>query len=293
LSYLIANDYIRSITDVTLQQVIAGNAYLQTWAELTAIKQVSNYLRQKYDVDAEFSNTLLYNPNTVYKAINRVYLNASSYSSSSLYSLKDLVLQGGKIYQCKTAITIAEQFNVTKWDLLGDQYDIFYASYPQPLFYLTANYNVEDKTFWKDKIYTAIAASLDLTHGEALQYVDYANIPYKNYFPDDATNGASQWTVDSTYTVAAGSLLDTDKWTKGDNRHPQLLMFLIDIAIYHLYCRTAPKSIPETRTDRYNAAIAELRMIAKGEISSDIQKIQPNAGARIRWGSNVKQQNSY
>lgn len=293
MSYLIANDYIKGITDVSLQQVIAGNAYLQTWAELTAIKQVSNYLRQKYDVDSEFSNTLLYNPNTTYKAGNRVYLNASAYNPSSTYSLKDLVLQAGKVYQCTTAITVAEAFNSGKWLLLGDQYEMFYALYPHQLFDINQYYSVGDQVFWKDKTYTAKLATHLITHGEAIQYAEYSNIPSKNIFPDDAQKGSQQWQNDGAYQVAAGTLDDDDKWVSGDNRHPQLLMFLIDVAIYHLYCRTAPKSIPETRVDRYNAVIAELRMIARGEISSDIQKVQPDQGARIRWGSNVKQQNSY
>jgi hypothetical protein len=293
LSYLIANDYIKGITDVTLQQVIAGNAYLQTWAELTAIKQVCNYLRQKYDVDAEFSSTLLYNPNTIYKASNRVYLNASPYSTSSTYSLKDLILQAGKIYQCSTAIGVAEQFNATKWTLLGDQYEIFYALYPRPLFNINSFYAKGDLVFWKDKNYTALLASHVTTHDEAIQYGNTNSIPFQNVFPGDKPNGSQYWQDNGAYTVAAGSLLDATKWVSGDNRHPQLVMFTIDVALYHLYGRIAPKSIPDVRTDRYNAAIAELRMMAKGDISTDIQKIQPDKGSRIRAGSNVKQQNSY
>lgn len=293
MSYLIANDYIKGITDVSLQQVIAGNAYLQTWAELLAIKQVTNYLRQKYDVDAEFSNTLPYNPDTVFKAGNRVYLNAPAYNPASTYSLKDLVLFTGKIYQCSTAIGAPEAFTAAKWTQLGDQWDIFYALYPKPLFSVDNFYNVDDEVFWKDNIYSAMRESRVATHEEAIQYVQYSNIPFKNYFPDDPFNGAAQWQNDGAYTVAAGTLSDNTKWIKGDNRHPQILMFLIDVAIYHLYCRTAPKSIPETRVDRYNAAIAELKMMAKGDIASDLQKLQPDKGGRIRWGSNVKQQNSY
>lgn len=293
MSYLIANDYLRQITDVSIQQVIAGNAYLQSWAELTAIKQVSNYLRQKYDIDAEFSNTLLYNPNTIYKAANRVYLNASPYNSSSTYSLKDLILQSGNVYQCKTAIGVPEAFTIAKWDLLGAQYDIFYAVCPHLLFNVNCLYLKGDQVFWKDKNYTALVRTHLTTHEEAIQYASTNNLPLQNVFPDDKVTGSKYWKDDGAYTVAAGSLLDSTKWMKGDNRHPQLVMFTIDVALYHLYGRIAPKAIPEVRTDRYNAAIAELRMMAKGDISSDIQKVQPDKGSSIRWGSNVKQQNSY
>jgi hypothetical protein len=293
LIYLIANDFLKLITDVTLQQVIASNTYLQSWAETTAIKQVSNYLRQKYDVDNEFSATLLYDPTKSYKAGNRVYLNASAYNASSTYPLKALVLQAGKVYQCSTAITVPEAFTIGKWTLLGDQYDMFYASFPKPLFDTNAYYNKDDQIFWKDKTYTALIPTHVYTHGEALQYAEYGNIPYKNYFPDDPVNGSQQWGSGTAYTVAADTLTDTTKWTNGDNRHSLLVMYVIDIAIYNLYGRIAPKSIPEQRTDRYNAVMNELRMTARGEISSDIQKIQPDKGGRIRWGSNVKAQNSY
>lgn len=293
MSYLIANDYLRQITDVSIQQIISGNTYLQTWAELTAIKQASNYLRQKYDVDSEFSSTLLYSPNTIYKAANRVYLNATAYNASSTYSLKDLVLQNGKIYQCSTAIAAPEAFTIAKWTLISDQYDIFYAMYPDPLFDVNSYYEKDDQVFWKDKKYKALSASPIVSREDAVQLVNTNNLPNRNVFPDDPVNGRFFWKDEGAYSVAAGTLLDNTKWLKGDNRHPQLVMFTIDIALYHLYCRVAPKTIPETRVDRYNAAIAELRAMAKGDIATDIQKLQPDKGSRIRWGSNVKQQNSY
>jgi hypothetical protein len=293
LSYLIANDYLRQIQDVSLQQVISGNSYFQLTAELAALKELSSYLRQKYDVDSEFSETALYNPAQSYKANNRVYLDAAPYSATATYALNTLALQGGKVYQCTTAIDPGEAFNPAHWELLGNQYDLFYCSYPETLFNIDLFYKVGDKVFYKDHTYEAIQATLIYSHEIKLQYYDTSSIPSSNYFPDDI-NGRSYWKDLGAYQVAAGTLLsNTDYWTKGDNRHPQLVMFTIDIAVYHLYCRVAPKAIPETRVDRYNAAIAWCRMTAKGDISADIERVQPDRGNRIRFGSQVKNQNNY
>lgn len=375
---------------------------------MAAIKQLSNYLRQKYDVDSEFTPTLPYDPAKAYKATNRVYLDATAYSASSTYVLNQLCLQGGKVYQCSTAISSPEAFNTAHWTLLGDRYDIFFAAYPFPLFNINASYRKDDKVFWKDHIYTCLRTTVLLSHESELQYAEVDNLPLKNVFPDDLVNGRSYWHDEGAYAVPPSALLvqnsdpetvqfiqaredyqvqagvsaievndvlqtmqsntdvfvddslegwsyglervgygtmqpdvdyakDAKGWhllksgdkiqayekfvhhfvpvysttlpdplpgamtvsqqisnyfIKGDNRNALVLMYVVDVAIYHLYGRLN-RPIPENKCDRYNAAIAELKMMAKGDISSDMQKLQPDQGSRIRWGSNVKQNNSY
>lgn len=83
-------------------------------------------------------------------------------------------------------------------------------------------------------------------------------------------------------------------FTKGDSRNQQMVMYMIDLTIYHLYARVAPKNIPQTRVDRYDAVIYWLKNVAKGQdITADIEKIQPPQGKRIRWGSKIKRTNDY
>lgn len=251
--YLIVSDYLRQITDVTLQQVISGNSYFKTTAELAAIKEVSSYLRQKYDVDSEFTPTSKWSSALAYNAGDRVVKDPDEIEEPALY----------------------------------------FAKFPYPVFNINQVYAKGDQVFWKNHTYTCLQPSKILSHEEALQYGSIANLPLQNVFPDTPVMGPGSWQDHGAYTVAAGTLLTDAKWTKGDNRHPQLVMFTIDIAIYHLYCRVAPKNIPEARTDRYNAAIAWLRATARGDVSSDITRIQPDKGNRIRSGSNVKNQNTY
>lgn len=83
-------------------------------------------------------------------------------------------------------------------------------------------------------------------------------------------------------------------WTAGDNRNQQLVMFMIDITLYHLHSRIAPNNIPQLRIDRYDSAISWLKMAAKGnDITAAIPKIQPTTGNRIRHGGPIKNKNSY
>lgn len=54
---------------------------------------------------------------------------------------------------------------------------------------------------------------------------------------------------------------------RGEDRHPLVLMFAKDIAIYHIFCLHNPYKIAEIRKDRYERAIDWLKGVAKGGIS--------------------------
>ncbi len=271
-----------------------GSSAMRLTAELLALEEVTSYLTQKYDMSAEFTDTVVWNPNTVYKAKNRVYLDASAYSATSTYALKALVLQSGSVYICITAITIAEAFNATKWTLLGAQYDLFYVTLPKPEFNFATIYNKTDEVFWKDKTYTCAVASTVYSHSQQLQYVDYGNVPAINIAPDNAVNGVKYWGVGVAYSVIAGTLpTDTAKWTAGDNRSQKIVDCVVDIAIYKINPRLAPNNIPQIRIDNYDSAIVWLKACGKGVVTANIPRIQPKQGNRIRFGGNIKNENSY
>src|SRR5690349_14384226 len=155
---------------------------------------MSSYLRQKYDVAAEFTDTLRYNTTQAYKAGSRVY-------------------------------TGDDENNPT----------FYYAAYPFPVLDVNKAYRIGDKVWYKDHTYTAKQESPLLTHAEALQYGNTGSLPLQNVFPDDRLNGSAYWNDEGTYTVAAGTLSDATKWVKGDNRNPLLVMYCVDMAVYHLY----------------------------------------------------------
>jgi phage gp36-like protein len=87
-------------------------------------------------------------------------------------------------------------------------------------------------------------------------------------------------------------LFDDELIKTGIDRDPQLLNYIIDIALYHLHSRIAPRNIPVLRENRYNNAVTWLKMCAMGDVTPKLA-LQPLTGKVIRWGSAPKTQNTY
>ena len=87
-------------------------------------------------------------------------------------------------------------------------------------------------------------------------------------------------------------LFDEELAKTGNARDPQLLNYIIDIALYHLHSRISPRNIPELRITRYKNAIAWLKMCALGNVTPKLE-IQPTTGRFIQWGSNERNTNIY
>ncbi|RYD57463.1 MAG: DUF1320 domain-containing protein [Sphingobacteriales bacterium] len=79
----------------------------------------------------------------------------------------------------------------------------------------------------------------------------------------------------------------------GDSRNHQLLIYTIDIALYHLHSRLSPGNIPKIRLARYSQAISWLKQVAAGELTIDLPRLPATEKGRIRFGGNIKQINSY
>lgn len=56
---------------------------------------------------------------------------------------------------------------------------------------------------------------------------------------------------------------------QGKDRHPLILMFAIDITVYHIFCQHNPYKIAKIRQDRYDRAIEWLKGVMKGDITID------------------------
>ena len=209
MGYIIASDYNRIVQDVTLQQIISGNTALKSTAELSAISEMKSYLSAKYDVDREFTNSQVYNPQVSYSAGDRVYLNAAAYSPSSTYTPGQLALQAGIVYQCTTSVTVSEVFDASKWASLGAQYDIYYANYPYPVFNMSKFYDKGGMVFWNNHTYTCKIATSNIDHQTLIQYQTTNGVPNVNVFPDDLKSGAIYWTDTGLYLVPPGNLLAT------------------------------------------------------------------------------------
>ena len=295
MSYLIYSDYInRRIEAAPLTQITSNTPELINLAESEAMQIIINKLSQKYDISNSFEDTEVYSATkTTYKVGNRVYLDATAYSPTATYTLAALTLYLGNVYQCETAITVAEAWNASHWTLLGAQYDMFYVKTPYDLFNVNNAYNVGDHVFWKDKTYTALIGTITYDHDSMIQFENSYDVPLSNIFPDDLLQGAKYWGAGVAYTVAAGTLLTTTIWTPGDNRDQQVVGWALDITIHQMYLR---KNIPmlALRENQYIVAMADLKDAARGNnITLSLPLIQPGAGKRIRGVTNIKQINSY
>ena len=86
----------------------------------------------------------------------------------------------------------------------------------------------------------------------------------------------------------------------GDARNPQIVMYLVDMALYHLHSRQNPRNVPQIRQDRYDHAIAWLTMVRKGGLSCGLpleslnlpDGTQDTGSILPRGGSNIKLRNS-
>ncbi|MEO2080617.1 MAG: phage protein Gp36 family protein [Leeuwenhoekiella sp.] len=60
---------------------------------------------------------------------------------------------------------------------------------------------------------------------------------------------------------------------EGDNRNALVVMYMVDIAVYHLHANISPENVPEIRQIRYDAAIDWLKRVAKGDISPRLPEL--------------------
>lgn len=292
MPFLISKDFSKQIQSDNLNQVIGGDTTISSAAQLTAIEEATSFLIQKYDLTNEFQSMLFWDKTLVYKATNRVYLDTTIYAPATAYVVGNYTVYAGNFYIC-TANTTGV-FVPSSWTLIGVQYTIYYAAYPFPPFNFNTQYAVGDKVWYKDKTYTCIIATQPFSQGSALQYGRYQNLPLLNIAPDNVNNGLLYWGSPTAYSVPATTLItNTTYWTLGDNRSQQLVTYLVDITLYHLHSRIAPRNIPELRIKRYDDAIKWLKSVSKGDVTANIPTLQPVQGSRIRYGGNIKTVNTY
>lgn len=60
---------------------------------------------------------------------------------------------------------------------------------------------------------------------------------------------------------------------ENDNRNALVVMYLIDMTVYHLHANISPENVPEIRHVRYQAAIDWLKKVAKGDISPNLPEL--------------------
>ena len=82
----------------------------------------------------------------------------------------------------------------------------------------------------------------------------------------------------------------------GTERNQLVLMMVIDIAVYHIFCIHNPQKLSQIRKDRYERAVEWMRAVADEEISIDGVPLLPEderaAKASLMFKSNRKRVNN-
>lgn len=210
MSYVISKDYKRVINPSELAEILQVLRDGQSVAdskrllvEGTVEQEMNASLSQEFDLGAEFSSLDKFIVASIFKGNNRVYLDATAYDAvAGVYASNDLTLQVGSVYRNITPISVPEVFNVSKWTLLGAQYDLFYVNLPFPLFDQNTFYFKGDIVFWKDRVYTAQKDSIPVDQQDALQAPSIESIRYGNVTPDDRFVGAKMWGAGTSFSFS-------------------------------------------------------------------------------------------
>lgn len=297
MPYLRLRDYQTKIQTTQLNSLISNGGVVDHRIRITAEERAQteaiSFLSQKYETAQEFKSIGVYALNLSYNASDCVYLDGDEWTTAA-YDTGVFVTYQNYVY-----LSIAPSTNQPPsqgsiyWQLIGQQYDEYYVKYPQPLFDIYTNYKEGDQVFWKDKVYTCKQSTSNIFQ-DAVSNPSPLVDPPVYIFPDTKLEGTSYWDDGVPFALQAGILpTDTVYWALGDIRNPQLVGYVMDIAIYYLHQRIAPQNVPAFRIQDYNDAKDWFMMAAKGLVTAALPKLQPNQGSRIRIGSDYKNFNKW
>ena len=77
----------------------------------------------------------------------------------------------------------------------------------------------------------------------------------------------------------------------GNDRHALILMFAIDITVYHIFCQHNPYKMSKIRQDRYDRAIEWLKGVMNGDVTIDGAPRLPDddLASNSRWQINASE----
>lgn len=263
-------DYLKSIQTDNLNQIIEANSQIKLDMEQAAQSEMIGYLSQRYIIDQIFTNTTVFDINATYYGKSLVEYTEPAFNIATVYSIGDRVLYLGNIYNCNTAGATGA-WTASEWDLICADRTLYYVTLPHLEYSNTTSYSVGNQVWYKNVVYTCSTAC-------------------KNILPTTA----GFWTAGSPYTVTATFPDDITIWTQGDNRNQLIVLYLVDITLYHLHARIQPNNVPDIRKIRYDgngdlekahSAIRWLRECGNGHINADLPNIDPQQGMSIRWGN--------
>lgn len=164
--------------------------------------------------------------------------------------------------------------------------------YTEPVFNTATTYSTNKRVSFNGNIYSSVSGSTGVIPNSLGTDWNYITNDKNLYYAITASTG--NLPTNTTYFI------------QGDNRPAQIVLFMIDIVLYHLHSRINPQNIPTLRAIRYDnnganqrgGAIGWLKMVADGAINAGLPEIivtplSNGIGRSIQWGSNPSSRNYY
>ena len=317
MAYLTLNDYKTYIQGNYLTQLVQSDQNKRVIEENASIQVIAERLKQRYDLNVEFTDTLPYSRAKTYGAGSRVTVDLgtggfTAWVTLGGYSAGALVIYNSVGYRCTTANNDAT-FISANWANIAPQYTIFYAAYPstctlngvtnpatlmnpyQPVFNYKNVYSSGDIVFWRGYTYVCAQATLLPAQQAALQYVSQSQQPPLNIFPDDPVGNKDgvYWKTKTAYVVAVDTPLTNAAWIQGDNRNQTIKDMMVCFTVFKLSPLLAPQNRPVNWKDDFVGLRGDLKSIARGEMNISLPYLQPAKGRRTVGGGEVKRINNW
>jgi hypothetical protein len=282
-------------------------------AEYEAIEEISSYIRARYIVDEIFKDTKEYGTDTLYYGKDVIQYTLPTFTTGTTYSQYDRFNYKGLVYEQITSGTTSGSTNPStdaNYSYITENNSFYTAKLPVNEYNQTTNYIKDQLVWYKNEIWQATqevrgqrpgdSQNLELRYGipsvtqpqyilDASYYPQQNPIPGTNPSPWISYSGeVTSYFTGNTYSFSGELPTNTTYWEKKDGRNTVIVMYLMDIMLYHLLSRINPRAISELRENRYMGAISWLKNVQKGNVSLTAPEILPTVGQSIMFGSYPK-----
>ena len=270
--FLRDKDYNTLIRPGNLDQ-IASDIEARRTSELIAQSELTSYLSNRFNTTLIFKPFNVWDANQIYGYGDRVDFDAPIFNALATYTNAVLLSYNGKVYEKNTNTTsyIAGILPTnTTFFIERGNVGVYYVT--TPIAYdLMGSYAYQNQVYYKGHYWIKNIITTGYIYGIDPEVTAY-------------------WgRVDtSLYNLAAGTWPNQTGWTFADNRNKQLVMYCVDITLYHCHASINPRNIPQLRIDRYNNAINWCKMVNAGDVTADLPDLLPIQGYTTVFGSNPK-----
>ena len=278
--FLRDKDYLLQIQTDNLLEIIEGDYDILYFAEQAAQAEMTSYLIQRYDLNKVFVDLQVFDIANTYYGKSIVEYTAPTYVTGSTYSTNDRVVYNSRIYKALSGSTGQIPDTGSTWSFITGDKSLYTAVLPANEFNYYTKYNTNDIVWYNDKTYKALQNTVSV-------------LP---------TLDTSIWSSStSTYSFTGFYPENTTYWERRDSRNAELILYLIDMVLFHVHSRANPMNVPTLRYDRYKGndfgntgAIGWLKAVASGSITASLPEKSPQQGNSIRYGvNNIRDTNTF